>query len=108
MCNGSDKLTPQALKPVTEELAPVLTIIFQQSYDPSPILKDWNSAIATPIFKKGLKSDASNYRPISHTCICCKTMEHIMLSHIAEYIAKNNILISEKHGLDIKFSQLHS
>ena len=80
--HGPDELSPQLLKLVAEELAPGLTIIFQQSYEVSSIPKDWNSAIGTQIFKKGLKSYPSNYRPISLTCICCKIMDHIMLSHI--------------------------
>ena len=84
--HGPDELSPQLLKLVAEELAPVLTIIFQHSYDLSSTAKDWNSAIVTPIFKTGLQSDPSNYRQISLTCICCKIMEHIMLSHIAKHI----------------------
>ena len=96
--HGPDELSPQLLKLVAEELAPTLTIIFQQSYDLSSTPKDWNSAIAMPIFKKGLKSDPSNHRPISLTCICCKIMEHIMLSQTAKHIAKNNILINEQNG----------
>ena len=51
----------EGLKLVAEELAIALTITFQQSYDLSSIPKGWNSAIATPIYKKGLKSDRSNY-----------------------------------------------
>ena len=58
---GPDELSPQLLKLVAEELAPALTIIFQQSYDLSSTPKDWNSAIVTPIYKKGLRSDPSNY-----------------------------------------------
>ena len=54
--------------------------------------------LVTPIYKKGLRSDPSSYRPISLTCICCKIMEHIMLSHIAKQMAKNNIIINEQHG----------
>ena len=68
--------------------------------------KDWNSAIVTPIYKKGLKSDPSNYRPISLTCICCKIMEHTMLSHIAKHTAKNNIIINEQHGFRNKLSTI--
>ena len=92
------------LKLATDKLAPALTNIFQQSYDLSSTPKNWNSAIATPIFKKGFKSDPSNYGPISLACICCKIMVHIMLSHIAKHIAKNNILINEQHGLRNKLS----
>ena len=85
--HGPDELSPQLLKLVAEEHAPALKIIFQLSYDLSSTPKDWNSAIVTPIYKKGLKSDPCNHRPISLTCICCKIMEHIMLSHIAKHIA---------------------
>ena len=102
--HGYDELSPQLSKLIAEELAPVLTIIFQQSYDPCSTPKDWNSAIVTPIYMKGLKSDPSNYGPISLTCICCKIMEHIMLSHIVKHITKNNIIINEQHGFRNKLS----
>ena len=105
--HGPDELSPQLLKLVAEELAPALTIIFQQSYDLSSTPKDWNSAIVASNNKKGLKSVPSNYGPISLACICCKFMEHIMLSHIAKHIAKNNIIINE-HGFRNKLPQLHS
>ena len=104
--HGPDELSPQLLKLVAEELAPALTIIFQQSCDLSSSPKDCNSAIATPIYKKGLIYDPSIYRPISLTCICCKIMEHIMLSHIAKHIAKNNIIINEQHGFRNKLSTI--
>ena len=32
--------------------------------------------------KEGEKYDAGNYRPVSLTCICCKTLEHIIVSNI--------------------------
>ena len=104
--HGPDELSPQLLKLVAEELAPALIIIFQQSYDLSSTPKDWNSAIVTSIFKKGLRSDPSNYRPISLACICCKIMEHVMLSHIAKHIAKNNVIINEQHGFRNKLSTI--
>ena len=34
----------------------------------------------SPVYKKGEKYDAANYRPVSLTCICCKTLEHILVS----------------------------
>ena len=104
--HGPDELSPQLLKLVAEELAPVLTIILQQSYDLRSTPKEWNSTIDTPIYKKGLKSYPSNCRPISLTCICCKIMEHIMLSHIAKHIAKSNIIINEQHGFRNKLSTI--
>ena len=35
------------------------------------------------------KSDPSNYRPIFLSCICCKIMEHIVLSHTAKHLSTN-------------------
>ena len=32
-----------------------------------------------PNLQKGEKSDPSNYRPISMTCVLCKILEHILL-----------------------------
>ena len=104
--HGSDEKSPQLLILVAEELAPAFTIIFKQSYDLSSTPKDLNSAIVTPIYKKGLKSDPSNYRPISPTCICCKITEHIMLRHITKHIAKNNIIINEQHGFRNELSTI--
>lgn len=76
--------------------------MFQQSYDTIPT--DWSNALVTAIFKKGNKSDPANYRPISLTCICCKIMEHIILSHMAKHLSLNNILIDQQHGFREKFS----
>ena len=36
---------------------------------------DWKTAVISPIFKKGNKNIAANYRPISLTSIICKIME---------------------------------
>ena len=54
--HGPDELSLQLLRLVADELACALTIIFQQSYDLSSTPKDWNCAIITPVFEKGLKS----------------------------------------------------
>ena len=48
--------------------------------------------------KKGNKSDPANYRPISLTCIICKVMEHIVLSHMWKHLNRNNIILRHQHG----------
>ena len=55
---------------------------------------------------KNLLNSITNYRPISLTCICCKIMEHIILSHITKHIAKNNIIVNEQHGFGNKLSTI--
>jgi len=43
---------------------------------------DWKLAEVTAIYKKGSKSDAGNYRPVSLTSVCCKVLESILRDHI--------------------------
>ena len=84
--SGPDELPPRLLKTMARELTPALTFLFQQSCDTGSVPTQWKHALVTSIYKKGPKSDPSNYRPISLTCICCKTMEHVVLSHIAKHL----------------------
>ena len=86
------------------ELAPALTILYQQSIDTGEVPVQWSQAIVaivTAIYKKGAKSDPSNYRPISKTCLCCKMLEHIVLSHMAKHLSQNNILLDSQHGFTV-------
>ena len=87
--SGPDEIPPRLLKTVAHELAPSLTFLFQQSYDTGIVPTQWKQALVTAIYKKGPKSDPSNYRPISLTCLCCKIMEHVVLSHIAKHLNTN-------------------
>ena len=95
---GPDEVPPRLLKIVAIEIAPALSFIFQQSYNTGVVPHQWRQALVTPIFKSGERSDPSNYRPISLTCICSKIMEHFVLSHISKHISHNNILFNNQHG----------
>ena len=101
---GPDELSPRLLRTVAHEFAPALCFLFQQSYDHGTIPSQWKQALVTGIFKKGPKSDPANYRPISLTCLCCKVMEHIVLSHIAKHLSANKILLDSRHGFRQRLS----
>ena len=51
----------------------------------------------TPVFKKGNRSCPTNYRLISLTSICCKTLEHIIFHSIMEHLQIYNVLIENQH-----------
>ena len=57
-----------------------------------------------PIFKKGDKHQASNYRPVSLTSITCKLLEHIIHSSIVKHFDKHKILCDNQHGFRKKRS----
>jgi hypothetical protein len=95
---GPDQIRPNVLKQLKDQIAPVLSIIFQKSLDSGSLPDDWKHAYVAPIFKKGEKYKTSNYRPVSLTCICCKLLEHIVVSHVMKHFETNNILYSLQHG----------
>ena len=40
-----------------EEIAPILTVLFTQSFDSGKLPNDWLAANITPVFKKGDKTN---------------------------------------------------
>ena len=58
----------------------------------------WRHAIVQPVFKKGDRSSAANYRPISLTSVICKLLEHAIRSGITSQFERNNILTTAQHG----------
>ena len=58
----------------------------------------WSAAWITPVFKKGAKFEAANYRPVSLTCVPCKLMEHIVVSHMRSHIDRWSLVHPNQHG----------
>ena len=83
---------------------PQLFNTFQQSYTTGKLPQAWTTALVTPIYKKGNKSNPVNYRPISLTCILCKVMEHIVLSHMWKHLNANDVTLHPQHGFQTGLS----
>ena len=73
---GPDGLSARVLKEYSSEIAPILACIYNESLAQGAVPDDWGQANVAPVFKKGEKYDAANYRTVSLTYICCKTLEH--------------------------------
>ena len=78
---GPDELHPRVLKELATELGPIFVHLFQQSIDSGDIPKEWTLANISPLFKKGDRSLACNYLPVSLTCVPSKLLEHIVCSN---------------------------
>ena len=97
---GPDGLSARVLKECSSEIAPILAFIYNESLAQGAVPDDWRQANVAPVFKTGEKYDAANYRPVSLTCICCKTLEHIhvIVSNINKHLALESILADCQHG----------
>ena len=74
---GPDNIHSALLRNCARTVA-LLTIIYQKSFSEDTLLDDWKTATVIPIFKKGNKHDASNYRPVSLTSVLCRMLKSIM------------------------------
>ena len=95
---GTDKIKPAVLQELREELAPILKILFERSLQNGSVPNVWTSANVSPLFKKGDKSSAANYRPTSLTCILCKVMKHTIASNLAKHLDINDLMYDLQHG----------
>ena len=96
--SGPDGIPARLLKETAEELAPAVTLLFQASINQGKIPSQWKKAQITPIFKKGSRSEAANYRPISLTSILCKLCEHIIHCAVIRHLNNCKILSDAQHG----------
>ena len=78
---GPDNLTSRILKEHYSEIDPMVTDIYNSSLREGIVPDDWRNTCGSPVYKKGPKTKAENYRSISLTCICCKVMEHVITSN---------------------------
>ena len=82
----------------------MLVVIFQRCIEVGRVPKDRNGTNVCPLFKNGDKSTASNYRPISLTCILCKVLEHIVASNLVTHLDSRQLLYDLQHGFRSKIS----
>ena len=95
---GPDGIAPKLLQQCEDQIAPVLAMIFRKSLNKSEVPQEWKTATVIPIFKKGKKSAAGNYRPVSLTSVSCKVLESILKDDIMEHLSRNQLIRKSQHG----------
>ena len=101
---GPDELPNLLFKNAAKEISPFLTDIFEHSIRTGKLPDECFEANVAPVFKKGDRHTASNYRPISLTCVCAKLLEHIICKNIMTHFTKNKISTSVQHGFRAEHS----
>lgn len=101
---GPDEIPAYILKDMADHLASYLTKLYQISLNRGLVPDDWKKANIVPVFQKGEKYIASNYRPVSLASIACKLLEHIVHSSIMDHFDRHQVLCDEQHGFRAKRS----
>ena len=95
---GSDGVHPRLLKRLAGDLSLPLSLIFNRSLQEGVLPKEWLNSLVVPIYKKSVRSDPLNYRPISLTSVPCKILEKIIVKHLMQYLDSNSILSEHQFG----------
>ena len=73
------------LKDVTSVIATPLSFVINLSLQIGIVPSNWKVAQTIPLYKKGGKTEASNYRPISILSICSKILERSVHYQLVNY-----------------------
>ena len=101
---GPDEIHPKMLKELIDHVAVPLSIIINKSLKNGTLPDDWKNAQVSPIFKKGARNVAANYRPVSLTSIVCKLAEKIIRKKVISHLVEEKLLSAKQHGFLTKKS----
>ena len=93
-----DNFPPIVLRSCAHQLSVPLAIIFNIVFNLSDLPSSWSTSTVIPLFKKGQRNHAANYRPISITSSCCKIMESIIHDQMSVFLLSNNLISEHQHG----------
>jgi hypothetical protein len=103
---GVDEIVPRILIENADYLSQPLEYIYRESLETGVVPNEWKQANVTPIYKKGPRELACNYRPVSLTSHICKVLESIIRDSLVDYLHGNNLIRDTQHGFVKKRSCL--
>ena len=100
---GIDKIGGRFLKDGAQVFAKPITELCNLSIKLSKFPDKCKIALLKPLFKKGSKLEAKNYRPISLLPLVSKIFEKVIHTQTQTYLDKNDILYKFQSGLPSRF-----
>ena len=95
---GPDDFPVLLLKNCVSSLKTPIRTMWQKSLDEGIVPQYYKESLVCPLFKKGDRAEAANYRPVSLTSHLIKTIERIIRKILVSYFESNNILSEKQHG----------
>lgn len=94
----TDNLQIKPVKFVIETIAPVLTHIYNLSFESGIFPDGMKKSRVSVIYKSGDRNSRSNYRPISVISVFSKAIEKLLLFRLTSFFDRGNILSDAQYG----------
>ena len=101
---GIDGINSKLLKLLTPAILPQLTHLVNMCLIKSTFPAVLKTAMITPVYKSGMRSHFSNYRPISVLPIISKVLEYVIYDQLMSFVNENNIISESQFGFRAKHS----
>lgn len=98
MSTGPDEIPAKILKEAAFVVLPILTHLVNSSFQSGSFPHRLKVSRVIPVFKKGSRTDMSNYRPVAINSCFSKIFELCMLKRLLCYLDKEKILTNAQHG----------
>ena len=95
---GPDELPAIVLKKCAGTLSRPIQLLWQESFKRGVVPFFYKKSYVCPLYKKGDRAKAANYRPVSMTSHVVKIYERIIRKIIVAYLEHNHILTTKQHG----------
>ena len=96
--SGPDGIPVSLLKNCASELCHPIRLIWTESFDSGKVPQFYKETHISPLYKKGNRAHAINYRPVALTSHIIKIYERILRKIMVKFIDDNKILCSNQHG----------
>ena len=84
---GLDGITPRLLRACAPSVASSLACLFNRSFRECAFPRAWKKALVIPAFKRGDKSNPTNYRPLSLLSTLSKVAERVVFDIMYPFIS---------------------
>ena len=101
---GPFSFPTKILKLIKSVLSKPLEILFNTSFAKGIVPDRFKIARVLPVFKKGLQTTMSNYRPISLLSVFNRILERLVYNRLINFIEKMNIIYAKQFGFRSKHS----
>ena len=95
---GPDGIPAILLKRCATSLSVPIHLLWSESQSSGIVPSFYKTGFITPLFKKGSRCEASNYRPVTLTSHVVKVYERVVRKHMVHFLETNNLLTDKQHG----------